>query len=83
VYSRDTYDGEQGRIVEGALWAGARLLDDRATFLGEMAERATAMGHGQSAATFRQRARAEQQRADALRNLVARPETDAGAVEIV
>jgi two-component system, chemotaxis family, protein-glutamate methylesterase/glutaminase len=70
VYSPDSLDGAQETLVESALWAGARLLEDRAVFLGEMADRAAGLGHDQSSSHFRGRAAEAEARSKALLGLV-------------
>jgi hypothetical protein len=57
-------------MVESALWAGARLLEDRATFLGEMADRADDQGHSRTSQQFRARASEALERSRVLRGLV-------------
>lgn len=52
AYSPDSLDAEQQRQVESALWAAARLLEDRAEFLRGMAQRAAAMSHDRTAESF-------------------------------
>jgi two-component system chemotaxis response regulator CheB len=78
VYSPDSLDAAQERMVEGALWAGARLLEDRARFLQSMAERATRLGHVQSALRFGQRAEEALARSRALLELVESDAADEG-----
>ena len=56
AYSPESFDGQQVREIENALWASARLLGDRRTLLTEMAERAQDKGFDSSAATFRRQA---------------------------
>ena len=70
VFSPDSLDHAQAGMVEGALWAGARLLEDRASFLGEMADRAEDGGHERASRTFRQRAAEALERSRALRALL-------------
>jgi len=72
VYSSESLDAAQETMVEGALWAGARMLDDRASFLNEMAERSERLGHHQSARQFRERAAEASVRAQALVGLLER-----------
>jgi two-component system chemotaxis response regulator CheB len=76
VYSPESLEGAQQAMVEGALWAGARLLEDRATFLDEMAGRAERHGHRRSAEQFRARGREALSRSQALRELVEAPADD-------
>ena len=73
VYSPDSLDAAQEVMVEGALWAGARLLEDRARFLEDMADRASRLGHAHSAGRFRERSVEAQARSDALRSLLGAP----------
>lgn len=73
VYSPESLDEEQESVLEGALWAGARMLEDRAVFLKEMADRAASLGHTRSAAQFESRSAEAQQRSDALRAMIERP----------
>jgi two-component system chemotaxis response regulator CheB len=70
AYSPDSLDEAQNGMVESALWAGARLLEDRATFLGEMADRADDQGHARTSQQFRARASEALERSQVLRGLV-------------
>ena len=70
AYSAASLDGEQGRVVEGALWAAARMLGDRHTLLEEMASRADGHGHVGTAGKFREQALEAAHAADTVRQLI-------------
>jgi len=70
AYSPNSLDGEQGRAVESALWAAARLLGDRKTLLEEMAQRAASNGHDRSADAFRAQAEEATEAAWTVRGLI-------------
>lgn len=70
AYSPESFDGEQVREIENALWASARLLGDRRTLLTEMAERAEGRGYDSSAATFRQQAAEVESVESTIRRLI-------------
>jgi two-component system chemotaxis response regulator CheB len=70
AYSPESFDGEQGRNIESALWAAARLLGDRKTLLDEMAQNAAARGHDRSARAFREQAEEVAAAAWAIRGLI-------------
>jgi len=70
AYSLVSLDAEQGRDVESALWAAARLLGDRKTLLEDMARTATARGHDRSAQTFLAQAGEVASAASTIRSLI-------------
>jgi two-component system chemotaxis response regulator CheB len=70
AYSPASFDGEQARNVESALWAAARLLGDRHTLLEEMARNAAANGHDRSAGAFRAQADEVSSAAATIRALI-------------
>ena len=73
VYSPQSLEAAQEDMVEGALWAGARLLEDRARFLEAMADRAASVGHARSSARFRERSAEALSRSHALRDMLGAP----------
>lgn len=70
VYSPESFDGEQVREIESALWAAARLLGDRRELLREMSRRAAAYGHERGARAFREQADEVGQAATVIRGLI-------------
>jgi len=80
AYSPESFDGEQGRGIESALWAAARLLGDRKTLLEEMAENAGSKGHDRSAHAFRTQAVEVDSAASTIRGLIESGRLALGAV---
>ncbi len=70
MYSPESFDGEQGRSIESALWAAARLLGDRQELLEEMAKRAGGHGHDRSAKAFGEQAGEVARAATVIRGLI-------------
>jgi two-component system chemotaxis response regulator CheB len=69
-YSLESFDVEQARALEAALWAAVRALQNRSTLLQEMAARAIDRGHPHSARAFTRRAEEAAERAHLIRELV-------------
>jgi two-component system chemotaxis response regulator CheB len=72
AYSPESFDGDQGREIENALWAAARLLGDRRTLLSETADHAQGRGHGRTAAAFREQAAEVESAGTTIRRLIER-----------
>jgi two-component system chemotaxis response regulator CheB len=73
AYSPDSLDDEQARQLESALWAAVRSLEDRVVLLRRLAERAASHGQERSRSTFEAQARDAAERAELIRDVVARP----------
>jgi two-component system chemotaxis response regulator CheB len=80
AYSPASFDGEQGRDIESALWAAARLLGDRHTLLEEMARNAAASGHDRSADAFTAQAEEVAAASATIRGLIESGRLPLGAV---
>jgi two-component system chemotaxis response regulator CheB len=82
VYSEQSMLVEQGRALEGAMWAAVRALEERAALLRRMARRAREGGHVRSAHRFETHAGELDERAAIVRVHIVPPalESDSGAV---
>jgi two-component system chemotaxis response regulator CheB len=69
-YSLESFDVEQARALEAALWAAVRALQNRSTLLQEMAARASDRGHAHSARAWMRNAEESAERAHLVRELV-------------
>lgn len=67
AFSEDTLLDEQGVLLESALWASLRVLEERVDLLRRMAARAEASGLARSAATFLSQARDAERQAEIIR----------------
>lgn len=79
-YSPESLEDGQDREVERALWAGARMLGDRATLLRQMAADAEHKEHLRSAGRYRQRAEEAAERSKLLEELVHQLVHDTGGL---
>jgi two-component system, chemotaxis family, protein-glutamate methylesterase/glutaminase len=67
-YSPESLADAQAQDVEAALWAAARVLEDRVGLLSRMADRAEARGERRSARSFRGRAESAGSHAELVRD---------------
>lgn len=70
VYSADSMLAAQTDSVDRALWAALRSLEERAALTRKMSERASARRHGWVSRAFEERARAAQEHANTVRQLL-------------
>jgi two-component system chemotaxis response regulator CheB len=70
AYSPGSLVQEHERAVEAAMWAASRMLEDRATLLREMAERARRGDHERLIARYETRAREAEGHADVIRGII-------------
>lgn len=71
AFSPDSLQEEQARLLESALWAAVRTLEDRQILLNRLAARAIERGESASHASFERQARDATRRADLIRAVVA------------
>jgi len=72
AYSPDSLDVEHARSLERTLWSAARIVDDRAALMRDMARRAEAHGHVRSRSRYLARAEELATDAAALREFASR-----------
>lgn len=71
AYSIESLFGEQTHMLESALWAAVRTLEDRSLLLRRMERQTRAAGSYRSAMAFEQRAREAAERASLIRDAIA------------
>ena len=71
-YTEETLLAEQGSSLEAAIWTALTALEEHAAFTWRMAERVGARGHAQRRATYADKARLLEQRAQVIRDLLNR-----------
>ena len=78
VFGQDTMVSEQDRMVEDALWAAVRALEERSAMSRRLAERFELRGDGAGAARCLRQAAVAKRRADTLRATVLADDDDPG-----
>jgi two-component system, chemotaxis family, protein-glutamate methylesterase/glutaminase len=76
VFSIESLSSAQAEALEGALWAAVRSLEDRATLLMRLADRASRTDHVRSAETFERQAEEALERAQTVREAIERSVDD-------
>jgi len=64
-----TFEQEQGRAVEAALWASIRALEEKASLMERLSEQAVQQGRTRSADAFDERSIRARRQADAIRDV--------------
>ena len=77
AYSPESLEEEQARLLESALWAAVRTLEDRAVLLRRLAERAAGRAAERSHHSYLAQAHDAADRADLIRAIVTRPVPEA------
>jgi two-component system chemotaxis response regulator CheB len=72
AYSADSLEAEQTNVIEGALWAAVRLLEENASLSRRLAHRARESSHKRSEQQFANRAVDNERRAAQLKTLLLR-----------
>ncbi len=77
-YSAEGLYASQSEALDDALWSAFRALEESAALAKRLAERSRESGHQRSAANFDERARAAEQRAGVIHDLLMRARVAAG-----